>query len=897
MPIVPEAPWASAPDDVLEALGVSAERGLDPQEAKRRRSRHGPNRLREAKRRSAWRILLDQFASIVVILLVTACVLSFAFGKPIEGIAILAVLLINSAIGFLMEMRAVRSMEALRKMGRVDATVRRGGKIQRVPAAGLVPGDIVLVEGGDVVTADLRILSGSNLKADESALTGESVPVEKRAEPVADDTPLAERRNMLFKGTAVTRGSGEGVVVATGMKTRLGEVASLVEEAEGETTPLERRLDALGRRLVWVTLVVAAAVAAAGALSGRETLLIIETALALAVAAVPEGLPIVATVALSRGMWRMARRNALVAKLSSVETLGSTGVILTDKTGTLTENRMRVVQVVLDAGTVEIGGREGGREDRFAREGEPVDPEGDQVLLRLLTVCMLCNNASFPGADPGREDDAVGDPMETALLAAGRKAGLERGRLSERFPHVREVAFSPETRMMATFHEEDDGHRVMVKGAPEAVLDACTRVRCPENVRSLDDGERGGWNGRNEEMAEEGLRVLAVAEKSTPDPEADPYGELTLLGLVGLADPPRRNVRDSVASCRRAGIRVIMVTGDHAATARAIAKAVGLDDGEKSEGAGTVVGRNLKKTDRMTEEEREVTRGVSVFARVDPRQKLDLIALHQETGAIVAMTGDGVNDAPALKKADIGVAMGKRGTQVAREAADIVLQDDEFSTIVAAVEQGRITFGNIRRFVLYLLSCNMSEILVVGIATVFRVPLPILPLQILFLNLVTDVFPALALGVGEGEPGIMRKPPRPPGEPILARPHWIAVAVYGVVIGVSVLGALLLALGWFGMETGRAVTISFLTLAFGQLWHVFNMRERASGTVRNEITRNPWVWAALLLCTGLLVSAVYLSPLSRVLRVVDPGPAGWVLVGTMSLVPLGVGQVWKAVAR
>ncbi|HZD54938.1 MAG TPA: HAD-IC family P-type ATPase, partial [Candidatus Aquicultoraceae bacterium] len=499
----------------------------------------------------------------------------------------------------------------------------------------------------------------------------------------------------------------------------------------------------------------------------------------------------------------------------------------------------------------------------------------------------------------GREDRSVGDPMEAALLSAGRKAGLAQEDLRDRYPELREEAFSRETKMMATFHREGEGDGVLVavKGAPEAVLSCCATVRGARGVRPLEEADRNAWRKRNEEMAAEGLRVLGVAEKSTPGAQDDPYEGLTLLGLAGLLDPPRENVGEAVASCRRAGIRVVMVTGDQAPTALAVARAVGLP-GAEEEGKGEALsGRDAKETDRVPEGDRKRALEAAVFARVDPKQKLDLIRLHQENGSVVAMTGDGVNDAPALKKADIGIAMGKRGTQVAREAADIVLQDDEFSTIVAAVGLGRVTFGNIRKFVLYLLSCNVSEILAVAAAMLAGLPLPLLPLQILFLNLVTDVFPALALGAGEGQPGIMRKPPRPPGEPILTRAHWVEVGSYGAVICVSVLASLVLALRWLGMDEESAVTISFLTLAFAQLWHVFNMRERDSGILRNEITRNPWVWGALLLCAGLLLSAVYLPPLSRVLRVVDPGPAGWAVVAALSPVPLALGAAGKLAVK
>lgn len=886
-------PWSCEADELFPRLDVSVETGLSSGEAKRRRREQGPNRLRQAKRRSVRKILADQFRNIIILLLLAATALSLAFGEIIEGIAIAAVILINAAIGFVMEWKAIRSMEALQKLGRVETTVRRDGKIQRVPAEQLVCGDIVLVEGGDVVTADVRLLESSKLQANESVLTGESVPVEKQTKALPEDLPLADRSNMLYKGTVLTRGSAEGVVVATGMNTELGRISSLVEEVEAEQAPLQKRLDAFARRLVWVTLIIAALVGVTGVLSGKDAFLIIETSIALAVATVPEGLPIVATIALARGMWRMARRNALVEQLSAVETLGSTNMILTDKTGTLTENRMSLRRVLFENGEVSLEEEPEEQQTPLAGEGQPVAPQKDELLREAFTVGVLCNNASF---DPEKENGSVGEPMEVALLRAGAKVGLHREELLERMPEVREVAFDTETKMMATFHRSNDSYYVAVKGAPEAVLDVCAELRTGEEVVPLDKPTRQEWLQHNQQMAEDGLRMLAVARKTLESAEAEPYEDLTFLGLLGLLDPPREKVREAIQACHQAGIRVIMITGDQAATARHVARAVSLLEDNQAEET-ILSGRDLRGVDSLSAEETERLLQAAIFARTSPQQKLDLITLHQQNGAIVAMIGDGVNDAPALKKADIGVAMGRRGTQVAREAADMILEDDAFSTIVAAIEQGRIIFGNIRKFVLYLLSCNVSEIMVVGLASLANAPLPILPLQILFLNLVTDVFPALALGVGEGEPQMMKKPPRDPQEPILERHHWYTIGGYGLLITLAVLGALAFALILLEMGRQRAVTISFLTLAFAQLWHVFDMRESDSKILRNEITRNRWVWASLVLCIGLLLGALYIPGLSGVLEVTHPGRSGWLLVAGMSLMPMFVAQLVKIALR
>ena len=874
----PDRWWARPPAEVIERQDTDPAAGLSVEEAARRRAAVGANELREHEQLSVWVILANQFKSLIIGLLVAAALVAFLVGDVLEGWAVGVVIIINTAIGFGTEWRAVRSMEALRTMGRVEARVRRDGQMQVVPAEELVPGDVVVLEGGDVITADLRLVEASKLQADESALTGESVPVDKQTAPVDEEAPLAERASMLYKGTSITRGSGLGVVVETGMRTELGAISDLVETAESEATPLEERLTELGRKLIGVTMLVIVAVTISGVVSGNEWVLMIETGLALAVAAIPEGLPIVATIALARGMRRMAKRNALVRRLASVETLGATGVICTDKTGTLTENQMTVDRWAFSDDAVAL------EEDAFRREGAPVDPTEDGRLRDALAVGVLCTGASY---DPDT-DTATGDPMEVALLRAGAAAGLTREALEAEHPRIDEEAFDADVKMMATVHDAGEKVHVAVKGAPEAVWEAATHEATADGPRPLDAAGRARWAERNEALAKEGLRVLALAQKTVDTPDAPPYENLTLLALVALYDPPREDVSAAIEQCRAAGIDVVMITGDQPVTARGIGRAVGLVDHDD---APVVHGGDLRPVDELTEEERHQRLATRLFARASPKQKLDLVELHQAAGRTVAMTGDGVNDAPALKKADIGIAMGRRGTQVAREAADMVLQDDAFSTIVAAVEQGRVIFRNIRRFVYFLMSCNVGEVAVVGLATALGTALPILPLQILFLNLVTDVFPALALGVGEGDESTMHHPPRSPNEPVLTRRHWIGIAGYGAVFAGSVLGALVWAVEGLGLDGRAAVTISFLTLAFGQLWHVFNMRSPEAPMLNNDITRNRYVWGALALCIGLLLGATYTPGVADVLNVQPPSLEGWGVVALMSLVPLVVGQI------
>jgi Ca2+-transporting ATPase len=859
-------------DEVIRRLETSKRVGLTDHEAKARRHRYGPNALEVKEPASRLAILLHQFKSAVVYLLAAAALLALYFGEWKEGFAILAVLVFNSAIGFFTEIRAARSIEALRALGGHTARVRRNEQTQVIPAEELVPGDIVLVEGGDGITADVRVIEASNLAADESTLTGESIADAKSVSPVAPDVRPADRSSMLFKGTSITRGSGTGVVVSTGHRTELGRISKLVQEAKPEQSPLEQGLARLSGQLVWATLGLTGVIAVAGMYKGEDLVLMINAAIALAVAAIPEGLPVVATLTLARGMWRMAAQNALIERLPAVETLGATTVILTDKTGTLTENRMAVRQVWVPSGPFEIA-------------DWPPDTGSLSVEVRKLADAMvLCNNAAL-GSD-GKNDS--GDPMEQALLRLGLMAGHSQQELLQNCPRVREVAFDTATRMMATVHRQDRGYFYAIKGAPERVLDSASHVMDTTGRQVLSDVDRAEWRRRIELFGAKGLRVLACAGKIVSNPDEDAYGDLSFLGLIGLEDPARADVPEAIEACKSAGIRVVMVTGDHAVTASSIARAVGLAEHRNS----AVDGEHI---DALVRDDNHKLLETDVFARVSPREKLELVQAYQASGAVVAMTGDGVNDAPALRQADIGIAMGQRGTDVAREAAAMILLDDAFPTIAKAVREGRVIFGNIRRFAAYLLSCNLSEVLVVGIAVLAAMPLPLLPLQILYLNLVTDVFPAFALALGEGEKDVMKKPPRPPGERILGRPQWLAIVVQAIVMAAGTFGALFIGQNILEVGGDTLVTMTFLTLAFSQLWHVFNMRHGNAGMFNNEVTRNKWVWGALVLCSGLLVGPIYIPTMAEVLHLVPPTREMWLVIIGMSLVPLLIGQIGQAV--
>ncbi|AJY45533.1 ATPase [Martelella endophytica] len=856
---------------VLQELSVSVA-GLSEEEARDRALVFGPNVIAVHDTVPIFWTVLHQFQSPVVYLLMAASAMAGLLGQWKEAAAILVVLAISALIGFITESRALRSIESLRDLGTHNARVRRGGEVRLVPAETLVPGDILLVEAGDRLSADVRLIEAINLTADEAALTGESLPTEKDVMPVDREARIGDRHSMLYKGTVVASGSGVGLVVGTGLSTELGRISQLVAKAETGRSPLEKRLARLSGQLIWVTLAIAALVAAAGIFSGKEPMLMIEAAIALAVAAIPEGLPIVATLVLARGMWRMARENALVERLSAVETLGATTVILTDKTGTLTENRMAVRAVLApdaDWGVVESGPGK-------AVPGQPASA----AAAALLKAAVLCNDATL--AEIQSEDS--GDPMELALLRAGADAGLARSALIGEYPVLRKVPFDTDVRMMATLHGSEDGAFWMVKGAPEAVLQASDRVASADDSLPMDRTVRADWHGRVEQLGRRGLRVLAFAMKGADMPDGEPFENLVFLGIIGLEDPVRPDVPDAIATCQAAGIRVVMVTGDHLVTAKSIGETVGLFE----QGTATAEG-----TDRagLGNGDDSGFRDFGIFARVSPAEKLALVRAYQEAGEVVAMTGDGVNDAPALRQADIGVAMGRRGTDVAREAAAMILLDDAFPTIVRAIREGRIIFDNIRRFVVYLLSCNLAEVLIVGLAVLATLPLPLLPLQILYLNLVTDVFPAFALAMCKGDHAVLKRPPRRPDEPILGRAQWSVIIVQSVLMTFGVFLALVIARLVLHLDHQATLTVTFLTLGFVQLWHVFDMAGTSAGMLNNEVTRNPWVWGAILLCSGLLIGPTLAPPHADVLGLTSPTALMWCLIAAASLLPVLAGRI------
>ena len=865
---------ATASNDLLRALDSTTD-GLTQQDAARRLEHYGPNSLRTVKPVSAWRILGDQFRSVVVLLLVVATAVAWLIGDPIEAVAILGVLVINATIGFVTELRARGAMAALLRLEVPKATVLRDGHPHEVESTTLVPGDVIIVEAGQAVPADARLITAAELRTNEAPLTGESLPVDKSADAaLSADAPLAERTTAIYMSTAVVAGSGRAVVTATGMHTEVGRIGGLMGGIREERTPLEERLDALGRRLVWVTLAVGIIVVGVGVWHGEDFGRMVETGIALAIAAVPEGLPAVSTIALAVGVARMARRNALVRRLPAVEALGSATIVCTDKTGTLTAGEMTVT-VVWTAGT----------EFRFSGTG--YDPEGgvtaggaavtvaaDSPIHLALRIGALTNRASLVHDIEGWH--IRGDPTEAALLVAAHKAGLDPGQLRERWPETGVVPFSSERMMMATFHG-DVGY---VKGAPARVVRQSARMLTADGVVAMTDGMRDHVLEQNQALAARGLRVLALATGPARDSAAESLEDLTFVGFAGMSDPPAAGVKTTIERLHTAGIRTVMITGDQRLTAEAVARELGI-----LRAAGTVLeGHELGHIDQ------ERLRNVSAISRVSPEDKLRIVEAFQQGGEVVAMLGDGVNDAAALKKSNIGVAMGMRGTDVAKEAASVVLQDDRFETVGAAVEEGRVIFDNIRKFVFYLFSCNVAEVFVILGASVTGLPQPLLPLQILWLNLITDTFPALSLAAEPGEPGVMTRPPYDPQKAIMSAAFLRRIAFYGALITVVTLAAFVIALRGAGADLPTGITIAFMTLALAQTFHLVNARGGGPALGWRRIVSNRWALAAALLTVALQFLAVYFAPLARILGVVPLAARDWLIVLPLALLPAVIGQ-------
>jgi Ca2+-transporting ATPase len=882
--ILDQTDWhALEPQAAPLLLNVDPEVGLTTLQVSERRLRYGRNALQKIQSRSAWRVLIDQFASIVIALLAVAAGISWATGDRAEAIAILIVLVLNAVVGFATEWQAGRALAALRRQSRTLTRVRRDGFESTVDAEELVPGDIVILNAGDRVPADARLVEAVRLEAEESALTGESTTVEKSIEALTAQTPLAERRSMLFLGTAVAAGRAVAIVVSTGAATELGKIGRLVAISTKERSPLEIQLAQLGRRLVYLVLVIAAIVMVTGWLRDDGLWLMVEVGISLAVAAIPEGLPAVTTLILALGVLRMAQQRAIMRRLPAVETLGSTTVICADKTGTLTENRMTVREYYLSDGRrIEIGAGE-----------NPL--QNDPLLQQAVRIGVLCSEASFRAAATD-ETRTIGDPTETALLVVADSLVLDVAHERNIHPKIAEQPFQASTKRMTTLHRKTDGqHFAALKGAPAVVLDACSNYRDADgNTVPLNENAFAKFIAADERMANRALRVLALAVKHF-ETNAEHFSEgaleggYTFIGLVGMIDPPRPGVAAAIQRAKTAGIRTVMLTGDQLNTGIAIARELGLGKEEPT----ALQARDLIDTapGRLA----KLARNTDVFARVSPEEKLRIVEALQQAGEIVAVTGDGVNDAPALKRANIGIAMGQRGTEVAKEAADVVLADDNFETILRAVEGGRTIYSNITKFVHMMFSHNLGEVLVIFTAIAAGWPLPLLPLQILWMNLVTDVFPALALAVEPASKDTMNRPPRNSHTTLLSKPFLILIGWQAAMLATIALGAYTWALKVYGPGP-HSRTIALFALVSVQLGHTFNCRSRTRSAT-DGIFRNPFLWIAALIVVTLQLFAVYLSPLAAVLETVKPSATDWIVIGSCGLLPIGIVEVTKFAFR
>jgi len=867
------SPHSLSFEETASKLFTNTQQGLSQVEAENRNRTIGLNAFQMKAGPSLLSILVNQFKSPMVYLLFGGVAISIYFKDYVDGFAILAVIFLNAIIGFLMEFQARKSMEALKKMDVPFAKVIRNGSIKEISSEFITPGDILFLEAGDIVPADARLVEANQLQIDESALTGESLPVEKKSDKLTNETALAERSNMIYKGTSIIKGNAKAIVTGIAKNTELGQITSLVEEAEETTTPLDRKLEDLTKVLIWITLVITAIFIVTGYIQGKETYYIIETAIALAVAAIPEGLPIVATIALAYGMMQMAKKNAIVKKLTAVETLGGTTLILTDKTGTLTENKIKAVSLYIPFQQREFDGKS------FSK---------NEIFEKIISIGVLCNNASIENLNGELKE--TGDPLEIALLHASTENGYVSANILTKYPRVNEYPFSSETKLMITVHKDGSDYFTAAKGSAEELLQRCSYLFENGKIETLTEEKRKRILTDVDSMSSGGLRVIGFAFRNSPQIHEENNRELIFAGMIGFIDPPRTDIYDAMQACKSAGIKVAMATGDHPMTASAISKEIGMSDKEII----ALTGHDIP--DELDEKTKKRILEATVYARVSPKQKLDIAKVYQSNDQIVAMTGDGVNDAPALKIADVGIAMGLRGTQVARETADIVLKDDSFRSIIDAVKYGRIIFQNIRKFVIYLISCNLSEIFIVTLLGFIFPHATLMPLQILFLNMVTDVFPALALGMGKGNDSIMKLPPRNPNEPVILRSEWKNTFIYSLIISLSVAGGTAYCYYFETANAAECNNVAFLSLSLAQLWHVFNMRS-GGNIFRNEITTNKYVWIALLLCFG-TVTVVNLMPHVRMVLDLKPLTFSiWMICTITSLTPLLIVQLIKTISR
>ena len=876
--------FSLSPADAAKELQVDASSGLTKEEAEKRIEKYGHNRLEGGKEKSLIQMILEQLKDFLVIILMIAAVISIFLGEALEGIIILAIVVLNTFLGVYQENKASNALKALKEMASPHAKVLRGGQIIEVPSSDVVPGDIAILEAGDYVPADLRLIESVNLKIDEAALTGESVPVEKDASAVlAEDASLGDRINCGYMGTVITYGRGRGVITETGMQTQMGNIAGMLNDTPDESTPLQKKLDSLGKVLGIVCLAICVVIFLLGLLHGMELFDIFMTSVSLAVAAIPEGLTVVVTVVLAMGMQKMVKCNAIIKRLSAVETLGSTTVICSDKTGTLTQNKMTIQKLYDASGHYNVSGT------GYSPEGEITDEAGNVPASfpdRLIEGALLCNDATY---DPANQT-IVGDPTEAAMVVLAYKHGMKKAEWESRYPRVQEIPFDSDRKLMSTFHKIGDSITMYTKGAPDELLRRCTRIEEKGVVNPLTDAKREEILGVNQDMAQSALRVIGVAYRTMneADPSPESENDLIFVGLVGMIDPPREEAKTAIDVCKTAGIQVKMITGDHKITASAIGAQLGIETDR------TVEGREINE---MTDEQlRECVKTTNVFARVSPEHKVRLVDAVRANGNIAAMTGDGVNDAPSLKHADIGVAMGITGTDVSKEAADMILTDDNFASIVRAVAEGRTIYANIRKVVGFLLSCNIGEILVIFLAMLTNLPTPLVAIQLLSINLITDAFPAFALGMEKEEPGTMNRKPRDPSEPIVDKKMTVAVLIQSIALALGTLGSFVYGL-YVHDSLDVARTACFLTLVLGELLRAYSARSESTSVFKMKVFENSYLNKCVLVSVLFMIASIYVPFLNPVFSTVALSFDEIIMALVLAFLPMLGGEAAKLVTK
>ncbi|RVU54275.1 calcium-translocating P-type ATPase, PMCA-type [Anaerosphaera multitolerans] len=876
----------------------SSKDGLTLDIAEKRLQEFGRNELKKEEKKPFIKKLADQFLDPMIIILIIASLISAFIGEVVDAIIIIAIVAVNALLSLYQEGKAEEAIAALQKMSSPKAKVVRGGSIIEIDSAELVPGDYIILETGDIVPADLRLVESNNLKIDESSLTGESVPVEKHAAEIYDGVmEIGDRENLAYSSTIISYGRGTGVVVETGTKTEIGKIAQSIQTVDREETPLQKKLAGLSKLLGTLVVVICLVVLGVGVLYKHDFMEMFMTSVSLAVAAIPEGLPAIVTIVLSLGMGKMAEKNAIVKKLLAVETLGTTTVICSDKTGTLTQNEMTVTKAYVDNKVLEVSGTGYNPEGEITFEGESVSKDSLKDLRLMSAIAGLTNDAKL-NID-GINTSILGDPTEGALLTFAEKAVNPIDKLNEKYERIAEIPFDSARKMMTTFHERFIENKIVsfTKGAPDIILSKCGYYMEDGEIRELTEEKRNEIMGINSSFAKQALRVLAFAYREFDRIPSDLSSEniendMVFVGLTGMIDPARPEAKSAINECMTAGIIPIMITGDHIETGYAIAKELGIAENESQ----AIMGRELNA---MTAEEiRETVKTKRVFTRVSPENKVQIVEALKDNGHIVAMTGDGVNDAPAIKRADIGIAMGITGTDVAKNTAEVILTDDNFATIVNAVEEGRIIYSNIKKFVGYLLSCNIGEVLIVFISIILNLPVPLIPIQLLWLNLVTDSFPALALGVEKGDDDIMEQAPRDPNEPLLDSELKITVIVQSIAITVATLGAYLIGLSWHG-DVGEGLmdarTMAYATLILSELLRAYSARSIRSTVFHIGIFSNKKLVMATAFSFALTVIVMYVPGIRQIFELDNIGLRDWSVVLIASFIPLVLGEIQKVI--